>query len=95
MPDEQLVAVIGTTHPTSAQVRELLIDDRERWVGTYIVSYCDDEPHETHLSGTPAADLFVVAQEASGEQERLGLSGGVVREGIGDECLDGVHVVRL
>jgi hypothetical protein len=53
LADDELLALAGTVTPTSEQLRTvgLLGADRGRWVGTYVVSYLDGQPHEIHFSG--------------------------------------------
>ena len=54
LADVQLMELFGTTKPSHAQVEEqkfAIMDLRERWVGTYIIVYENDEPSEIFFAG--------------------------------------------
>lgn len=54
LTDDELFDLVRTTRPTSEQVRERIGrhgGTRDRWVGTYVVSYLDGEPHQIHFFG--------------------------------------------
>lgn len=56
MTDEELVSELGTTRPRTPAVRALLAEGwvglRDRWYGSYLISYReDDTPDEIHFFG--------------------------------------------
>jgi hypothetical protein len=50
---EELIDAFGTVTPSSDQVRAWIVTSggRDRWVGTYVVSYRDGEPDKLHFCG--------------------------------------------
>jgi hypothetical protein len=48
-----LMHAFGTETPSAEQVQAWIVrcGDRERWVGTYVVSYRDGAPHQLHFCG--------------------------------------------
>ncbi|MEU1688949.1 hypothetical protein [Micromonospora sp. NPDC005707] len=51
---EELIRAFGSTTPPSAQVQEWMRAGgglRERWSGTYVISYRDGQPDHIHFSG--------------------------------------------
>jgi hypothetical protein len=52
---ENLIYTFGTETPSASQVeawmRTDIADERDRWVGTYIISYHDDKPVHIHFGG--------------------------------------------
>jgi hypothetical protein len=54
LTDDELLDLVGTTKPTSNQVRERIGGGggtRDNWVGSFVVSYLDGQPHEIHFFG--------------------------------------------
>ena len=54
LPNEILEDLLGTSRPTHDQVdaaRTELGRQRDRWIGTYVVVYKDDEPDEYFFTG--------------------------------------------
>ncbi|WP_426503541.1 hypothetical protein ACPPVO_38785 [Dactylosporangium sp. McL0621] len=50
---EELIEKFGTVTPSSEQVRAWIVTSggRDRWVGTYVVSYRDGQPDNLHFCG--------------------------------------------
>ncbi len=52
---DNLMYIFGTLRPSANQVEAWmstdLVDERDRWVGTYIISYDDDRPARIHFGG--------------------------------------------
>ena len=54
LTDEELREAFGTTAPHSSQVQEWIrsgLSTRDKWVGTYVISYRNGEPDYIHFSG--------------------------------------------
>lgn len=54
MTDEELLDLVGTTRPTAEQFHKHINGhrgNRHSWVGTYVVTYLDGQPHEIHFYG--------------------------------------------
>ncbi|WP_433222818.1 hypothetical protein ACQP00_24500 [Dactylosporangium sp. CS-047395] len=53
LPVDGLVHTFGTATPSSEQVQAWIVNcgDRERWVGTYVVSFRDGTPDRLHFCG--------------------------------------------
>jgi hypothetical protein len=50
----ELVEALGTATPSSSQVQAWMEAggaERERWVGTYVISYRDGQPDHLHFCG--------------------------------------------
>jgi hypothetical protein len=54
LSDDELLDLFRTTRPTSDQVRGLFRHgggSRDKWVGTYVLSFLDGQPDEIHFFG--------------------------------------------
>ncbi|GAA2600556.1 hypothetical protein GCM10010399_34200 [Dactylosporangium fulvum] len=55
MPPDNLMYTFGTVTPSTSQVRAWMgtdiLGERERWVGTYVISYRDGRPDHIHFCG--------------------------------------------
>ncbi|GAA2600585.1 hypothetical protein GCM10010399_34240 [Dactylosporangium fulvum] len=55
LPADNLISTFGTVTPSTGQVQAWMSADaaseRDRWIGTYVISYRDGQPDHIHFCG--------------------------------------------